>query len=392
MQRTLLLALMLYLLPMSVSAAGTVLPVPATFKAVESLVAATSSQGNVYAVGPSIILTAPVVGDFSAFGGSVITAAPVKGDDLILAGSVSSRAKVAGDVRLIGGTIDINEPIGGDLIALGFSIRDSGQAQGSTFIIALNTTLSNGASGPVTIYGNNIALAGEFAGDVTLFAGSHISLAPNTRIHGSLSYEAPDIASIPSSVITEGGRVYTNASYLPNIGTSRLLAFVSIGFFLVARIIGELILAGLLAGLFPKFAEIIIERVSRMRRREVLLALLLGFAVGVVTPVMIAMLLLTFVGIGLALLLLFLYALLFMLSLLYAGILIGGMLVRRFIQRERVLWHDGVLGMLALSLVTLIPYIGFPLILLVTLFSAGTLLQIFFRFAFSHDADTTELL
>jgi hypothetical protein len=68
----------------------------------------------------------------------------------------------------------------------------------------------------------------------------------------------------------------------------------------------------------------------------------------------------------------------------YAGILVGGLIIRRFRKRERVFWHDGVLGMTILSLFSLVPFIGLPFILLLTLFSTGMLLQIFFRFAFPH--------
>lgn len=390
MKYTFLTLLVVYLLPTSAFAARSVAIAPASFSAGQSLVAASSSPGNSYAVGTSVVLTAPVAGDFLALGGSVITAAPVAGDDLILAGSMHSRASVAGDLRVIGGTIDISEPVAGDFVALGFSIYDSGRAKGSVFVIALNTTLSNGASGPVTIYGNNVSLSGDFATDVTIVAWGHLSIAPGTTIHGKLSYEAPDLATIPSSATIVGGVTYTNVSYLPDIGTSRILAFVSIGFFLVARIIGALILTGLLAGLFPKFAETFVAHIFEMRSRGILLALLLGFAILVATPIVIALLLLTFVGIGLALLLLVLYALLLLLSLIYAGISTGGMLARRFRKREQILWHDGVLGMMVLSLVTLVPFIGPLLVLIVTLFSMGTLLQIFFRFAFPHEGQVSK--
>lgn len=390
MQRFLFALLVVYLLPANVLAARTV--PPASFSAAQTLIAASSSPGNAYAVGASVVLTAPVAGDFLALGGSVITAAPVAGDDLIFAGSISSRASVAGDFRSMGGSIDISEPVSGDLVAVGFSVRDEGRAKGSVFIIAANTTITNGASGPVTVYGNNVSLGGEFSGDVTVIAGGRLSLVASTTIHGKLSYEAPDIANISPSAVVEGGITYTNASYLPDIGTSRVLAFVSIGFFLVARIVGALILAGLLAGLFGTFAEKFIEHASVMRIRDMLLASLLGFAVCVATPIVIALLLLTFVGIGLAVLMLILYALLLLLSLMYAGILTGGVLARRFHKREQIFWHDGVLGMTLLSLFALIPFVGLPLILLLMLFSAGTLLQIFFRFAFLHEEETPELL
>lgn len=391
MRRLLVIFLAACLLPTSVFAAHAAVA-PATFSAGQSLVAASSSPGNAYAAGASVVLTAPVAGDFAAFGGSVITAAPVEGDDLILAGSVGSRAPVAGDFRAAGGSIDVGQPVAGDLFAFGFSVLDAGRVGGSVFIIAADTTLKNGAEGPVTIYGNNISLAGDFASNVKVIAGGRITIAPGTTIHGKLSYESPVEATIPSSVVIDGGVAYTNTSYLPDTSTSRTLALASIGFFLIARILGALILAGLLAGLFSKFAGTVINRAVVDRPRDILLALLLGFAIIVATPIVIALLMLTFVGIGLALLILVLYALLILLALMYAGIVTGGLLVRRFLSRERVLWHDGVLGMAVLSFVSLIPFVGLPAVFLLTFFTAGTLLQLFFHFAFPHEEQTSEML
>jgi len=365
---------------------------PASFSVAQSLLAASSSPGNAYVAGTSVVLTAPVAGDFSALGGSIIIAAPVQGDDLLFAGSIRLRADMGGDVRALGGSVTIDEPIMGDLVAFGYSVNDFGRVGGSVFVIAANTTLASGAVGPVNIYGNNIALAGTFENNVHIFASGRVTLAASTTIRGKLSYEAPEPANIPSSATVLGGTEYTNASYLPDIGTSRVLALISLGFFLFVRILGALLLAGLLAGLFPKFAGKIVERAYTERLRSILLTMLLGFAMFVATPILFVMLLLTFVGIGLALLLLTLYALLVLLALLYAGILLGGLFARRYRRREAVLWHDGALGMLALSFIALVPLIGFFAVFLLTAFTAGTLLQLFFHFAFPHEEKTKELL
>lgn len=393
MQR-LLLILFVALIPTSLCLPAYALAArgPATFTAARSLVAASSSPGNVYLAGVSVVNTASVTGDLSAIGGSIITAAPVSGDELLLAGSVNSRAPVTGDVRVLGGGVAIEGPITGDLFALGLSVHNSGRTSGSTFIIAADTILLGGAAGPVTVYGNNVLLGGDFAGDVTVVATGHLSLAAETTIRGTLSYEAPDEAFIPASATILGGIEYTNASYLPDAGTSRILAFLSIGFFVFAHILGALILAGLLTGLFPRLAEAIVERAYTGRPRNILLTMLLGFAIVVATPVLIALLALTFVGFGLSLLLCVLYAALVILAFLYAGILVGGMFVRRFTKREAALWHDGMLGMLALLLAAFVPYIGLLAVLVFSLFSAGALLQIFFHFAFPHEERTPELL
>jgi hypothetical protein len=385
MNRALLVAVFLLLVPASVFATGT-----ASFAAAQSLLAATSSPGNAYVGGASVVVTAPTAGDLSAVGGSIITAASVAGDELLFAGSISSRAPVAGDLRAIGGSVSIEKPVQGDVVAFGLSVNDAGRAGGSVFIAALNATLSNGASGPVTVYGNNVALAGNFADNVTIVASGRISLAASTTIQGTLSYQAPEPVVLPASV-TIGNIQYTKVSYLPDVGTSRALSLMSVGFFLLVRILGALILAGLFAGLFPKLAQAVVDRAYGRKPRSILLSLLLGFGVLVATPILLIVLMLTFVGIGLALLLFVAYALIVFLSLIYAGILIGGVCARRYARRRVVLWRDGVLGMLAFSLVSLIPIVGLIISTLLILFTAGALLIIFFNFAFSGE-DTSEML
>jgi len=388
MRRTLLAAFVFLLLPVSAVATDA----PSSFSAARSLITASSSPGNSYAAGISVVVTAPVAGDLSAVGGSVVVTAPVAGDEMLVAGTVYSRARVSGDLRTLGGSIHIEEPIAGDLVAFGFSVQDTGRVAGSVFIGAVDIAVSDGAAGPVTLYGNSVSLAGDFESDVTVIASGRLTLAARTTIRGKLSYQAPETAAIPASATILGGVEYTNASYLPDAGTSRILGFVSIGLFLFARILGALIVAGLLAGLFPRLSDAISERAHTKDMRSILLTMLLGFAVLVATPVLLILLSLTFVGFGIALLLSILYALLAFLAVLYAGILLGSMFARRFMHRSTALWHDGVLGMLALSLISLVPVAGLFVVMLLTLFSAGTLLHLFFRFAFPHEEQTSEMI
>ena len=383
-----LLAVLALLLPASAFAA----PAPASFSVGRALVVASSSPGNAYAVGASVVVTAPVSGDLSVAGGSVVAAAPVSGDELLVGGSVSSRSRVSGDLRAAGGGIAIEEAVAGDLIAVGYSVRAAARTKGSVFVVAATASMENGSDGPVTIYGNNVSLSGSFKGDVTVISSGRLSLSASTTILGKLSYQAPEPAVIPPSVSIAGGIEYTNASYLPDAGTSRMLGFVSMGFFLLVRILGMLILAGLLSGLFPQLSAAVAERADTGNPRALLLALLLGFAVFVAAPALILLLLLTFVGVGLAFLLSVLYALLALLSVIYAGILLGGLFARRFLGRDELFWHDGVLGMFALSLIAFVPIVGLLAVFLLAIFSAGTLLQLFFYFAFPREQRSSEMV
>lgn len=376
MRPALLAAALSLLLPASALAAG-----PASFTAGRSIITASSSPGNAYLAGASVVVASPTGGDLSAFGGSLVVTAPITGDALFLGGSVDARAKVNGDVRALGGNVTIERPVGGDLSIAAFSVRDEGRAGGSVFVVAANTTLAAGAAGPVRIYGNDVFLSGDFGSDVNIVASGRVTVAASTTIRGALTYESPEEANISTAATIKGGVHYTNTSYLPSSAVSRQLAVVSLGIFLLMRILGALILAGLLAGLFPRLGEAVMAQ-AYLPVRSIFLTLLLGFAVLVATPVLLVLIALTFVGIGIALLLFICYALLTFLAYLYAGVLVGNALARRFGARESVVWRDGVLGMFAVSVIGLIPIVGPLLVGLLTMFCAGTLLMLFFHFAF----------
>ncbi len=171
----------------------------------------------------------------------------------------------------------------------------------------------------------------------------------------------------------------------PYLDTSSLPALAGTGSFLLARVLGALIPAGLLAGFFPRFAETLTDDVVRIRPRAVILMLLLGFAVIATTPILVALLILTVVGLGLAFLIFFLYLAVMLLAFFYAGILLGSLLARRYARRSTVLWRDGVVGMLLLSLVALVPFAGSAVVLLAVMFSTGLLLSRAFHLAFPRE-------
>ena len=369
-------------------------PVPSVVRTDQSLLVASSTAGNAYVLGGTVVATAPVGGDLTAVAGSIDDAAPVAGDALLLGGTASVRAAVAGDVRLVAGSAHVEKEVGGDLAALGFSVADTAPVAGSVEVAAATVTLEGGAGGDVTVYGNTVTLGGAYGGNVRVVAGDRLTLLPDTHIKGTLSYEAPVPATIPESATSSGGVIFTAASYLPGTSVSRSLSVASIGIFLFARILASMILAGLLAGLFPVLAEHVVAEayVPRRRSRHIVLTTLLGFAAAVATPILTLLLALTLVGLGLALLLGLAYILVGLLSLVYAGIALGGCIARLAFGRAHVKWSDGVLGTLILSLVGLMPIIGFPILFISACFAGGALLLIFFRFAFKSDEETSPLL
>jgi hypothetical protein len=273
------------------------------------------------------------------------------------------------------------------LVAFGGSVTDTGGGARSVLVIAGEASLLHGANGAATVYGNTVTLGGLFKGDVRVIATGKVVLEENTVIRGALQYQAPEAAVIPDSAVIKDGVHYTGASYLPTSEQAHAIALASFGIFLLVKILGALILAGLLTGLFPHLAERIANRPRTSSLHELLLTLLLGFGVLVAVPVLVFLLLFTFVGIGLGVLLLTAYVLLLILALVFSAVILGKVFSRLIFKRVLIRWSDGVIGMLALVIFWSVPFVGPLAVGALTLYTLGTLVIIFYRFAFLSGDD-----
>lgn len=356
----------------------------ATLASARTLVISEAPADNLYLAGTDVNVTIPLPADLSAVGGTLTISGPVSGDVLLAGGTVEVAQAVEGDLRVVGGRIIVHSSVQGDLMLAGGSVTASSSAR-DTHIVGGTVNLV-GSGGKVHVYGADVILSGEFLGDVDVVASDSLTLAEGTRIEGALTYDAPQEASIPSHTVITKGVMYNGASsYLPTVEQAKTFAIAGASVFLLVRIIAVLIAAGLLAGLFPVFSQQVVDRaLVRTPGRFVLLALL-GFGIVVAAPVLIFILLVSFVGIGVAFLLGTAYVLLLMLGYLYAGILAGAVLARRFMKRSRVTWKFAILGMLALYLIGVIPVLGDLLTFVLFLAATGAIVSIAYTFTFVRE-------
>ena len=353
-----------------------------TLETNRTIVLSEETTGNAYLAGTDITVTALQSGDVLAAGATVHIAAPLSGDAMLAGGTVEISRPIAGDVRIVGGQITIDGAIGGDLVVVGGTVTASTSAK-DTRIAGGSVQLSGGSNGPVTIYASDITLSGDFKGDVTLVASDHITLSDDTHIHGVLKYNAPQQIVIPATVTIDGGASYIgSSSFLPTTQEAHTFAVAGASILFVVHLIAVLILAGLLAGLFPDLTDSIVTRALSHSTRRFTLLSLLGFALIVATPVLILILLLSFVGIAVAFLLIALYALFFMLAYVYAGVLAGAVLARALMKRSVITWKEAVIGTLVLYVIGIVPILG-PLVKFILIMAAGgSIASIAYVFAF----------
>lgn len=358
-----------------------------TVRADRTLVVSEALPDNAYLAGTDVNIAAALLEDLLALGGTLTVSAPVGGDATLVGGSIRIDRPVAGDVRAAAGHIAVSAPVGGDLVLGGGTVEVSGTAS-STRIAGGTVRLTGGAGGPVVLYGADVHIAGEFVGNVEVVASDAFTVAEGTIIHGTLEYNAPQQAELPASAVVDGGVEYTgSASYLPTNEEAKTFALAGAGVFFIVRVIAAVIAAGLLAGLFPVFTRQIVDRTLTRSPRRFVLHALLGFAAAVAAPVLILILMLSFVGLAVAFMLGLAYLLLLMLGFLYAGILAGAALMRGLLKRQHVSWRAAVLGMLVLYLIGVIPGFGALVVLILMAAAMGSILSITYSFAFSRNDD-----
>jgi len=357
----------------------------ATLEGERDLVLSEVPAGNTYLAGSSVTVRAPVPADLSAVGATIVIEAPVAGDVLLAGGTLDVDGRVDGDVRAAGGRVIINAPVAGDIAALGGVVLVSAPAR-DIQVMGGTVRITQGSSGNVTVYGSDVFIAGEFSGNVSVSASDRITVAEGTHIRGALRYNAPQEATIAPDAVIEGGAVYTGAaSYLPSQEEAARYALAGAGIFFLVKALAALVAAGLVVGLFPRLSERMISMTLIREPKRLLMLALLGFALFVATPVLLILLMVSFVGIGVALILLALYLLLIMLAYVYAALLAGSVILRLATNRTQATWKAAILGMFLLYLLTLVPVVGGLIVFILMLVCAGALAKVAYRFAWKRE-------
>jgi len=342
----------------------------------------TEAQRDAFVAGFSPTVTGKVVGDLHVAGFSATTNGPV-GEDYYAAGS----------------TVIVNSNISKDATIAAFSVTLSDQAQigGNVRIAAGTATIDSPINGSLIARGGEVKINSTITGDVNLSAAA-IAFGESARIEGNLIYASEKEVSIPSSVIA-AERVQQVAfsrddiiedvkdtvdtaipSFWPSL-FSRILSFFIVIAFLV-----------LLAALCLAFIPNTVDRLQQYVRQHTGKSVLAGFfglstLVGIV-PVS----LITIIGIPLIPV-----AILAILVFWILGYLLGAYVISRRLyasfaqpaetQLGRILVLAG--GLIVLSLLNFIPFIGWLFNLAVVLVGMGAITWALTQRFFAYESTST---
>lgn len=342
-------------------------------------------EDDLFEAGSSVDLRAEVQGDLFAAGGWVDLGVQVA-DNLIAAGGVLDAAgRVGGDFIVTGGLLDLVADVGDNLVAAGvivdvdaligrklfasaarLRVGHSALISGDAWFAAGSADVAGTIEGNAVIAGGSVTLRGRIKGNVDATALS-LTLAEGTVIGGSLIHRGPEPPDIEEGAVVVG---VVEHAYEPkpadepdaDANGGELPPLLWLLIILVLGLVLDLLVPGYVRG------------AERLIIRHPFASFGLGLAILFTTPVIIVILIVSVLGFALGLaavaaygtLLLFGPAVaLFALVRLTLGRLSGGPLrpARRRLGFAAMLLAFGLLGW--------VPYLGTPLLWLISVLGLG---------------------
>ncbi|MEX2551718.1 MAG: polymer-forming cytoskeletal protein [Actinomycetota bacterium] len=334
---------------------------------------------DVYVAGANVVISGNVSGEVLAAGQDVTLSGSTGGSFLAAAEQVTLSGKVGGTARLMGREITIEGEVDGDLMGAGqtVEITSGGSVDRDLLVGAQELTVAGNIGGDIRAGVSTMTISGTVNGDVNADVDD-LSLEAGATINGDLTYTSANTADIDPEATVTGRIVRRVRADSSNLGDPENLVVGLLRTIAGALILG-LVAMWLLPGLLPS--------TSIALRRSPLLSLGVGVAALIVIPVVAIFLLVVtaFLGAGMSvpLLLMVVYAFLLLLSKVIVAFTIGALILRLGRDERRPgrgrMFFALIIGVVVLAALSLIPYVGAVINLLVVLFAMGAAVVAFFR-------------
>jgi hypothetical protein len=331
---------------------------------------------NFYTVGNIVSIDGDVSNDLYTAGNVITIEGDVEnnfagaGRTVIIKGDVGNNAHIMGETVIIKGTVTEDLFIAGASVL----IEKSAMIAGDLVIGAGKVDIEGSVLGDVYIGGNEVTLNGRIIGKTKL-AVDTLKIGKNAEIVDDIKYTSSKKAQIHEDARVLAGldfdkKALNASSKAPD--TAGLLLFL-----LLLKIAACIVTGLVLVYFFNKK----IKAVVTGGLKNVWGNIGVGFAVCLLTPVVMIILAVTVVGIQLAGLLLVLYIMLLALSSVIASIALGSFLIKVLKKKEtfEVSWQEVVLGVMILKIVWFVPVIGWLLCATFSLLTMGSISKLAYK-------------
>ncbi|HME32603.1 MAG TPA: polymer-forming cytoskeletal protein, partial [Terriglobales bacterium] len=307
-------------------------------------------EDTLLASGNIVLVEGVVNGDLLAFGGTVEVRGTVKGDLVSFAKRIVVSGTVEGNIFDLSNSLDLDGQLGHSIYGLMQSLRvnDRGRVGEGVVVGGGDITLEGEVNRSVTIYAGNADVSGSVGRGLAM-AGDNLTLTSTARIGGNLSARVRNLKNVH---IADGATI-TGTRVLQVRERENRFTRPKFYFFQAVWLAAAMLVGWLGLVLFPSFFQASTHAVGAGWR-----SLGLGFAVLAGVPVAIILAAITLVGLPASLMLLMVYLAAIYLAKVWVGAFLGQMLLKPTGVTKSD-WMLGLLvGLLILTVVGFIPYLG----------------------------------
>ena len=323
-------------------------------------------NGDLIVMGGTIAVNGTVNGDLVAAGGRIVVNGTVLDSIMVAGGTVEINGEVTRTVRAAGGTLNISGNVGGDLVVAGGEVNVARTATiGGDLVFGAGTIrIDSLINGDIKGGGGEVTLTNGVGGDIELGVDQLI-IASTANIQGNLTYVSKNEANIQSGAqiggITTRKVPEVREPVVPKPGI-----WVKVIAFLMTLLAGIVIIV-----ITPKRAAAVATSI----RHKPWLSLGWGAIILFATPIAAIITFITVIGAPVGLIGLTLYGIAIYLSQIAIGLFIGYWIIGSFskVESRGVLIGALALGFAILTLLKLIPYVGFVMWLATALFGIGAM-------------------
>jgi hypothetical protein len=330
-------------------------------------------SGDFYAGGDQVLSAGEIEGDmYTAALQTVIIHGEIE-DDLVAVGQkVLVTGSVGDDVRIAAGNVIIEGVVGSDVVIAAENIAITSDAEiGADALFFADSFVHEGViKGAIKGYARDARIDGEILGDVELETRESLTLGSKAHLHGDLRYisnqdlvRAID-ATVVGDITKERVQVTVLESREVNIMPVIILLFTTLMYVLILR-------------------NRVLTITNTIVDKPVLPACV-GIAAIFVSPVLAAFLLLTVLGIPIGITFLFAYVTALTFAWSFGGVVVGVLLARYIGKTDSIHIFWMMIGAVVYAILPFIPFIGLPLMLLISCMVLGVLVVHVYQVITSH--------
>jgi cytoskeletal protein CcmA (bactofilin family) len=306
---------------------------------------------NLFVGGDNVTVSGTVKGNLLAFGGNVMINGNIEGTIISGGGDVTISGQ-AKDMLVAGGNIAVNGIIKRDLLIGGGQVYINEQAK---------------VGNDVFLGCGDADIAGKIYRDLKI-GGGDITIAPSALVKGDIDYSAQKIDISKQAKIL--GAVTSFAA--PDYGKEATRMFS--GFIAAQKIIGffAIVLLGILEIVFlHNHVKLLTEKMIGAFWKS------LGWGILslIVIPLAVILLLVTLIGIPLGILLLVAYCFGIYVAVIFTSIVFGKWILGKLGKPDTSLIWGFLLGFIILSLITMVPVVGWIIGFILFLWAFGALVS-----------------